>query len=74
MAAIIRPIKGLVSVISGGGSGIGRGVAERLYNQGSKVAVFDLPNSNGPEVVKQMGDLGFFQAVDVSYYEKIGVR
>uniref|UniRef100_A0A914CCG7 3-hydroxyacyl-CoA dehydrogenase type-2 n=1 Tax=Acrobeloides nanus TaxID=290746 RepID=A0A914CCG7_9BILA len=71
MTSFIRPVKGLVSVISGGGSGLGRGVVEQLHRAGGKVAIFDLPTSKGAEVAKTLGDRGFFAPVDVRNEEQV---
>lgn len=53
-------------MISGGASGLGRATAERLHRSGAKVAVFDLPVSDGEKVAKQLGENAIFAPVDVS--------
>lgn len=48
-------LKGLVAIVTGGGSGLGRGTAERFIREGAKVTLFDLPNSKGDEAAKELG-------------------
>ncbi|KAH7701131.1 ARD-1 protein [Aphelenchoides avenae] len=71
MSGVLRPVKGLVAVISGGASGLGRATAERLHRSGAKVAVFDLPVSDGEKVAKQLGENAIFAPVDVTSVEDI---
>jgi NAD(P)-dependent dehydrogenase (short-subunit alcohol dehydrogenase family) len=40
---------GLVAAVTGGGSGIGKAIAEALQRRGARVAVLDLDPSGGPE-------------------------
>ncbi|XP_050295256.1 3-hydroxyacyl-CoA dehydrogenase type-2 [Anthonomus grandis grandis] len=49
-------LKGAVSLVTGGGSGLGKATVERLVSQGAKVVLCDLPNSKGAEVAKALGD------------------
>ncbi|KAL1517178.1 hypothetical protein ABEB36_000976 [Hypothenemus hampei] len=49
-------LKGTVSLVTGGASGLGKATVERLCLQGSKVVLCDLPNSKGHEVAKAIGD------------------
>jgi len=60
-------LKGLVSVITGAASGLGRATAERFVREGAKVVVCDLPKSAGQEVADQLGsDNAMFSPTDVS--------
>ena len=40
---------GLVAIVTGGASGIGAAIAERLRNGGARVAVFDLRPDTAPQ-------------------------
>ncbi|MCA9511343.1 MAG: SDR family NAD(P)-dependent oxidoreductase [Myxococcota bacterium] len=52
------------AVVVGGASGMARATAELLAQGGAKVAVLDLPASEGASVAKQIG--GSFFAVDIT--------
>jgi NAD(P)-dependent dehydrogenase (short-subunit alcohol dehydrogenase family) len=54
-------IKGSSAVLVGGASGMGRATAERLLALGAKVAILDLPASDGVAVAEQLG-------ADASFY------
>ncbi|KAK9887045.1 hypothetical protein WA026_019970 [Henosepilachna vigintioctopunctata] len=49
-------LKGAVSLVTGGASGLGKATVERLMQQGSKVVICDLPSSKGSELSKTLGD------------------
>ena len=52
--------------VTGGASGLGRATAERLAKAGARVAVLDLPGSNGADVAQQLGPSALFLAADVT--------
>jgi NAD(P)-dependent dehydrogenase (short-subunit alcohol dehydrogenase family) len=57
-----------VALVTGAGSGIGRGIALRLAAEGARVAVIDLQQINGEETVStiaQEGGQGTFLQIDV---------
>lgn len=58
-------MKGLVGLVTGGASGLGRGTAERFVRQGARVILVDLPSSQGEEVAKSLGDDCKFAPADV---------
>jgi NAD(P)-dependent dehydrogenase (short-subunit alcohol dehydrogenase family) len=64
-------IDGLVAVVTGGASGLGRATAERLVSQGAKVVIADLPASNGEAVAKEIGGDTRFVAADVTDTEQM---
>ncbi|MEU4448865.1 SDR family oxidoreductase [Actinosynnema sp. NPDC050801] len=55
----MRDFDGLVALVTGGGSGIGRSTAELLFDRGARVAVLDLAASDLPSGV-------FFVRTDVT--------
>lgn len=59
-------VNGIVAVVTGGASGLGRATAERLVAAGAKVVLADLPGSDGDEVAKIMGNDTRFVAADVT--------
>jgi NAD(P)-dependent dehydrogenase (short-subunit alcohol dehydrogenase family) len=52
-------------MVTGGASGLGKAVVERLYGRGYNVAILDIPSSKGAEVASQLGDRAIFTAADV---------
>lgn len=46
----------MVTLVTGGASGLGRATAERFLKQGSRVVLCDLPTSKGAEVSKELGE------------------
>uniref|UniRef100_A0A914YZH4 3-hydroxyacyl-CoA dehydrogenase type-2 n=1 Tax=Panagrolaimus superbus TaxID=310955 RepID=A0A914YZH4_9BILA len=65
-SSVLRPVKGLVSLVTGGASGIGRGTAHYLSKQGAKVAIVDLPKSDGEKVAKEFGENVIFCPADIT--------
>ncbi len=45
----MRGLKDKVAIVTGGGQGIGRGIALRLAEEGCKVALFDMNPGAGAE-------------------------
>ncbi|KAL3284503.1 hypothetical protein HHI36_018662 [Cryptolaemus montrouzieri] len=60
-------LKGAVSLVTGGASGLGKATVEHLVKQGSKVVICDLPSSKGSELSKTLGeDKSTFVPVNVT--------
>ena len=58
-----------IAIVTGGGSGIGRGISEMFSREGAKVMVVDWEVTGGMEVIAQIKDAGgeaMFLKVDVS--------
>jgi len=47
-------MRGLVTLVTGGASGLGAATVRRVLQQGGRVAVADLPSSQGKEMVKKI--------------------
>ncbi|VDM62657.1 unnamed protein product [Angiostrongylus costaricensis] len=65
MSSILRSTKGLVAVVTGGASGLGRGTVETLVKSGANVAILDLPSSKGADVAKELGENVLFSPTNV---------
>lgn len=48
-------LKGLVGIVTGGASGLGRATVERFVREGAKVTLIDLPTSKGADVASALG-------------------
>jgi len=59
-------LKGVVALVTGGASGLGRGTVERFVRQGGKAVIADLPSSQGSSVAEGLGENAVFAPVDVT--------
>lgn len=57
--------QGLVGIVTGGASGLGRATVERLVRQGASAVILDLPTSDGSNVAKSIGEKCAFAPTDV---------
>ncbi|XP_026116207.1 3-hydroxyacyl-CoA dehydrogenase type-2-like isoform X1 [Carassius auratus] len=64
--ANIRSVKGMVGLVTGGASGLGRATVERLLSQGASAVILDLPSSDGHKVAAALGDRCAFAPTDVT--------
>ncbi|XP_064606321.1 3-hydroxyacyl-CoA dehydrogenase type-2-like [Liolophura sinensis] len=69
--ANIGSLKGLVGLVTGGASGLGKATVERFVQQGARVVLCDLPSSKGEEVAKALGDSCVFAPTDVTSEEDV---
>jgi len=58
--------KGRVAVVTGGASGIGLAIAERIIAEGGKTSIWDMNGEAGARAVQQIGKQAHSMVVDVS--------
>jgi NAD(P)-dependent dehydrogenase (short-subunit alcohol dehydrogenase family) len=63
--------KNKVAVVVGGASGMARATAEALAARGCRVAIVDLPGSQGADVADHLGGGATFHAADVRDFEGV---
>lgn len=66
---------GKTALISGGAGGCGRSAAELFAHEGARVAIVDLPHSDGEALAAKIREAGYeavFAAADVSNEEEVG--
>lgn len=74
MSKVEVDLRGKVALITGSGSGIGRGLALRMASDGAAVVVTDLDGSAAADVaceITAMGEHSFSRAVDVTDLEAV---
>ncbi|KAK8741381.1 hypothetical protein OTU49_002188 [Cherax quadricarinatus] len=59
-------LKGVVSMVGGGASGLGRATVERVIREGGRAVICDLPTSQGAKVASELGDHVLFAPTDVN--------
>jgi hypothetical protein len=55
-----------VAIVTGAASGLGKATALRFAKAGAKVAIVDLPSTQGAALAKELGDNVIFAPADVS--------
>jgi NAD(P)-dependent dehydrogenase (short-subunit alcohol dehydrogenase family) len=64
-------IQGAGAVVTGGASGLGGATARELLAAGARVAILDLPRSNGEETARVLGRGAIFCACDVTKADQV---
>jgi len=62
----LNRLKDKVAIITGGASGIGRGIVELFVEEGAKVIIADINETAGKEAVAQLGSNTRFRKTDVT--------
>lgn len=57
--------------VTGGASGLGHAVAQRLLGEGGRVAIADLPGSDGEKLTADLGKGALFVPVDVTEEDEV---
>lgn len=64
-------IEQATAVISGGASGLGRAVAERVLSAGGRAVLLDVNDALGMQTVAELGDAASFVHTDISSEEQV---
>lgn len=63
---ILVCLQGMVGLVTGGASGLGRATVERLVQNGASAVILDLPSSDGAALAAKLGERCAFAPADVS--------
>lgn len=69
---MVNELEGKVAIVTGGASGIGRGLVERFVTEGARVVIADVETSRGEELATSLGANALFRQTDVSDPEQVG--
>ena len=67
----MNDLEGKVVIVTGGGSGIGAAIVQRLGRERARVALFDINSEAGEAMASDCeGDVSFFQA-DITSFDAV---
>jgi NAD(P)-dependent dehydrogenase (short-subunit alcohol dehydrogenase family) len=69
---VANELDGKVAIVTGGASGLGRGMVERFLAEGARVVIGDVDTEQGEELAAALGSGAVFQRADVSDQEQVG--
>lgn len=64
-------VKGTVSIITGGASGLGAATAKALVDKGGRVAILDLDEKKGNALARELGDSAAFFPLNVAEHQQV---
>ena len=67
----MRGLSGKTAIVTGGASGIGRAISQRLAEEGCKVGIFDINGDGAVTAASEIGENGFGQACDITNYAAV---
>ena len=64
----MRGLNGKVAIVTGGASGIGRAISQRLAEEGCKVGILDINGEGAEKAASEIGENAFGHACDITNY------
>jgi NAD(P)-dependent dehydrogenase (short-subunit alcohol dehydrogenase family) len=69
---MVNELAGKAAIVTGGASGIGRGIVEKFVAAGARVVIADIERDRGEDLAAALGVDAHFQLTDVAELEQLG--